>query len=304
MQSTAVGSGCAAPSQAKATSVDDVSLRGLGLRRPLLDELLALPAGRVGFLELAPDNWIGVGGRRREALDTLAQRFPIHAHGLSLSLGGPEPFDLIHLKRLRDFIDALGCPIYSEHLSYCSDEGQLYDLLPLPFTDEAVRHVVARIGEVQDALGRRIAIENISYYAAPFQAMAEIDFIRAVLAEADCDLLLDVNNIHVNAINHGYDALAFLRALPADRIAGIHVAGHYVEAPDLIIDTHGAAVVDPVWALLEAAYAHGGVKPTLLERDFNFPPMAELLAEIDHIAAIQRGHRPARPQDSAHARSA
>lgn len=304
MRSTAVGIGCATVSRTKATAVDDVSLCGLGLRRPLLDALLALPAGRVGFLELAPDNWIGVGGRRREALDTLAQRFPIHAHGLSLSLGGPEPFDSTYLERLRAFLDAFGCPIYSEHLSYCSDEGQLYDLLPLPFTEEAVRHVVARIGEVQDALGRRIAIENISYYAAPFQAMAEIDFIRAVLAEADCDLLLDVNNIHVNGINHGYDALAFLRALPADRIAGIHVAGHYVEAPDLIIDTHGAAVVDPVWALLEAAYAHCGVKPTLLERDFNFPPMAELLAEIDHIAAIQRRHRAGCPRGGVHARCA
>ncbi|MFY8136380.1 MAG: DUF692 domain-containing protein [Aquimonas sp.] len=268
-----------------------LSLCGLGLRRPLLDELLALPAGRVGFLEIAPDNWIGVGGKRREALDALRERFPIFAHGLSLSLGGPEPFDTNYLARLRAFLDALGCPLYSEHLSYCSDEGQLYDLLPMPFTEEAVRHVAARIGEVQDALGRRIAIENISYYAAPYQAMTEIDFLRAVLNEADCDLLLDVNNIHVNSINHGYDALAFLRALPAERVASLHVAGHYVEAPDLIIDTHGAAVIDPVWALLDAAYAHCGLKPTLLERDFNFPPMGELLGEVDRIAAIQHAHR-------------
>jgi len=284
--------------------MDALSLCGLGLRRPLLDELLALPPGRVGFLELAPDNWIGVGGKRREALDTLAERFPIYAHGLSLSLGGPEPFDPLHLKRLRGFLDALAIPVYSEHLSYCSDEGQLYDLLPLPFTEEAVRHVAARIGEVQDALGRRIAVENISYYAAPFKAMAEIDFIRAVLIEADCDLLLDVNNIHVNSINHGYVALDFLRALPAERVASIHVAGHYVEAPDLIIDTHGAAVIDPVWALLDAAYAHCGLKPTLLERDFNFPPMAELLGEVDRIAAIQQRHRIQSTADAAHARCA
>ncbi len=272
----------------------DLSRCGLGLRRPMLDELLAMPTGRVGFLELAPDNWIGVGGRRRTALETLAERFPIYAHGLSLSLGGPEPFDPGYLARLRSFLDTLGCPIYSEHLSYCSDEGQLYDLLPLPFTDEAVRHVARRIGEVQDALGRRIAIENVSYYAAPHPAMSEIDFVRAVLAEADCGLLLDVNNIHVNSINHGYDPLDFLHALPAERVVAMHVAGHYVEAADLIIDTHGAAVIDPVWRLLDAAYAHCGVHPTLLERDFNFPPLAELLAEVDRIAAIQARH-PARP---------
>jgi uncharacterized protein (UPF0276 family) len=284
--------------------MDALSLCGLGLRRPLLEELLALPAGRVGFLELAPDNWIGVGGKRREALDALASRFPIYAHGLSLSLGGPAPFDPAHLRRLRDFLDGLGCPLYSEHLSYCSDEGQLYDLLPLPFTEEAVRHVAARIGEVQDALGRRIAVENISYYAAPFQAMAEIEFIRAVLDEADCDLLLDVNNIHVNSINDGYDALDFLRALPAARVAGIHVAGHYVEAPDLIIDTHGANVIDPVWALLDAAYAHCGLQPTLLERDFNFPPMAELLAEVERIATIQNAHRLRLGAEHRHARCA
>lgn len=282
----------------------DLALCGLGLRRPLLDDLLALPVGRIGFLELAPDNWIGVGGRRREALEVLAQRFPVHAHGLSLSLGGPEPFDPAHLKRLRVFLDDLRVSFYSEHLSYCTDEGQLYDLLPLPFTDEAVRHVAARVGEVQDALGRRIAIENISYYAAPFQAMAEIDFLCAVLAEADCDLLLDVNNIYVNSINHGYDASRFLHALPAERVSSVHVAGHYVEAPDLIIDTHGAAVVDPVWALLEAAYAHCGLKPTLLERDFNFPPMTELLAELDYIATLQRKCRDTAAREPAHARCA
>ncbi len=283
----------------------DRSLCGLGLRRPLLDELLAAPSGAIGFLELAPDNWIGVGGRRAEALDRLRERYPIYCHGLSLSLGGPEPFDPVYLKRLRGFLDDLKAPLYSEHLSYCSDEGQLYDLLPLPFTEEAVKHVVARIGEVQDALGRRMAVENISYYAAPFQAMAEIDFINAVLAEADCDLLLDVNNIHVNSINHGYDPHAFLRALPAQRVAGIHVAGHYVEAADLRIDSHGAAVIEPVWQLLAEAYAHVGLKPTLLERDFNFPPLAELLAELDVIAGLQQNVRDqAAAGEPAHARCA
>ena len=273
---------------ASADAARDRRLCGLGLRRPLMDDLLALPPGRIGFLELAPDNWIGVGGRRRDLLDALRERHPIYCHGLSLSLGGPEPFDRAHLARLKRFLDGLPTPLYSEHLSYCSDEGQLYDLLPLPFTEEAVRHVSARIGEVQDALGRRIAVENISYYAAPFQAMAEIDFLRAVLREADCGLHLDINNIFVNSINHGYDALGFLQALPAERVVAMHVAGHYVEAPDLLVDTHGAAVIEPVWALLAAAYAHCGLRPTLLERDFNFPPLPELLAELDRVYALQQ----------------
>lgn len=273
---------------APARTARDRSHCGLGLRRPLMEDLLALPPGRIGFLELAPDNWIGVGGRRRELLDALCERYPMYCHGLSLSLGGPEPFDRAHLVRLRTFLDGLQTPLYSEHLSYCSDEGQLYDLLPLPFTEEAVRHVSARIREVQDALGRRIAVENISYYAAPFQAMPEIDFLRAVLDDADCELLLDVNNIHVNSINHGYDALGFLQALPARRVAAIHIAGHYVEAPDLLVDTHGAAVIEPVWALLAEAYAHCGVRPTLLERDFNFPPLADLLSELDRVHALQQ----------------
>jgi uncharacterized protein (UPF0276 family) len=162
--------------------------------------------------------------------------------------------------------------------------------MPIPFTEEAVRHVSARIRQAQDVLGQRIAVENVSYYAAPSQAMSEIDFVNAVLREADCDLLLDVNNIHVNSVNHGYDAGAFLDALPGERIAYVHVAGHYVEAPDLLVDTHGAAIIDPVWQLLARAYRNFGVRPTLVERDFNFPPLAELLGEVRTIHAIQADH--------------
>ncbi|MCP1603403.1 HvfB family MNIO-type RiPP peptide maturase [Pseudomonas citronellolis] len=260
---------------------------GLGLRRALLPELLAMPAAAVDFLECAPDNWIGVGGTYGDGLAQLAERFPLACHGLSLSLGGPGPLDLELLRRTRQFLDRHRVSLFSEHLSYCSDDGQLYDLLPLPFTDEAVHHVAARIRQAQDVLGRRIAVENISYYAAPYQALSEIDFLRAVLAEADCDLLLDVNNLVVNACNHGYDAAAFLARVPAERVACIHVAGHYDEAPDLKVDTHGASVQQPVWSLLAQAYAHCGLVPTLLERDFNFPPLAELLTEVDYIRALQ-----------------
>ena len=259
---------------------------GLGLRRFLLGSLQAAPAGTFDFLEAAPENWIGVGGSLGDAFAKLASRHPLVCHGLSLSLGGPAELDETFLQRLRRFLDAHDVAIYSEHLSACGDSrGQLYDLLPLPFTDEAVVHVAARIRRAQDVLGRRIAVENISYYAAPFQAMDEIDFVNAVLAEADCDLLLDVNNIVVNATNHGYDAHGFLHALPSARIRYIHVAGHRDEAPDLKIDTHGAAVSDPVWVLLAEAYRVHGRRPTLLERDFNFPPFAEL---VDELGTVRR----------------
>ena len=268
---------------------DALPLRGagLGLRRALLDELIEAPVGAFDFLECAPDNWIGVGGVLGEKLQALSSRHPLSCHGLSLSLGGPDPLDRQFLHKTREFLDRHAIALYSEHLSYCSAEGHLYDLLPIPFTDEAVHHVAARIRQVQDVLGRRIAIENVSYYAAPYQALGEIEFIDAVLREADCDLLLDVNNVFVNAINHGYDPRAFIAAMPGARIAGLHIAGHYDEADDLKVDTHGAAVKDSVWDLLAFAYATHGVRPTLLERDFNFPPLPMLLAEVQCIRDLQ-----------------
>jgi uncharacterized protein (UPF0276 family) len=258
---------------------------------PLRDHFAAATADdAIDFLEIAPENWIGVGGRLGRELRALTERHAFVCHGLSLSLGGPAPLDETLLARIRRLLDTHGIALYSEHLSYCSDDGHLYDLMPIPFTEEAVHWVSARIRRVQAFLGQRIAVENVSYYAAPSPAMAEIDFINAVLAEADCDLLLDVNNIHVNSVNHGYDAQAFLDALPGERVAYIHVAGHCVEAPDLLVDTHGAAVIDPVWDLLARAYRNFGVRPTLLERDFNFPPLADLLAEVRAIRSIQAEH--------------
>lgn len=260
---------------------------GLGLRRAFLDALLAEPDPAVDFVEVAPENWIGVGGVFGRKLRAAAERWPLVCHGLSLSIGATDPLDVPFLHRLKAFLDTHEAVLYTEHLSYSSDGGHLYDLLPIPFTAESVRHVAARVGQVQDVLERRIALENVSYYAAPGRDMAEIDFIAAVLDEADCDLHLDLNNLHVNAVNHGYDARDFLRRLPAERVVYGHVAGHYVEPDQLLVDTHGAAVVDPVWRLLDEAYAAFGVFPTLLERDFRFPPLAELLDEVGHIAALQ-----------------
>lgn len=261
---------------------------GIGLRRPFLDELLHGPAETApDFIELAPENWMGLGGRYAEALAAIAKRFPVVCHGLNLSLGGLDPLDKDYLNDLKAFIRQTGAVCYSDHLSYSSHHGHLYDLLPLAFTPESARHVAGRILQVQDSLGQRIAIENISYYAATCDEMTEADFIREVLRLADCDLLLDVNNVAVNAFNHGYDPLAFMRAMPTGRIRYLHVAGHKEEA-GLRMDTHGAPVSDEVWALLAAVYAFHGDKPTLLERDFNLPPLSDLLQEVRRVRDIRR----------------
>ncbi len=260
---------------------------GIGLRRSLLDEFLAQDQIPVDFMEVAPENWIGLGGRFGKQFSTLAERYPFTLHGLSLSIGGPEELDISFIRQVKQFMRDYNIRCYSEHLSYCSDDGHLYDLMPIPFTDEAVHYVAGRIRQVQDIIEQQLVIENVSYYAAPGKEMTEIDFINAVLEEADCKLLLDVNNIYVNSVNHRYDASEFLHALPGDRISYVHVAGHYNEADDLIVDTHGADVIDPVWSLLQEAYDMFGVLPTLLERDFNIPPYDELMKEVRQISEYQ-----------------
>ncbi len=260
---------------------------GLGLRRAMLGSLVDQPAKQVSFWEVAPENWIGVGGKYGKQFRELSEQFQFICHGLSLSIGGPAPLDEAFLQRLKHFIKEHQIRCYSEHLSYCSDDGHLYDLLPIPFTEDAVHYVAGRIKRVQDILEQRIVMENVSYYAAPGKEMEEIVFLNAVLEEADCNLLLDVNNIYVNSVNHHYDAEAFLKKLPAERISYIHIAGHHNEAEDLIVDTHGADVIDPVWELLDKAYQYFGVIPTLLERDFNIPPFVELLTEVDTIHTVQ-----------------
>ena len=220
------------------------ALAGLGLRRGLMSAFKQLSPDDIDFIEVAPENWIGIGGRYGRSFREIAERYPVYLHGLSLNIGGFSPLDTSLLKDIKQFMADFDCPLYSEHLTYCGDEGQLYDLLPIPFTEEAVHHVADRVKQVQDVLGRRILLENASYYAAPAQEMSESEFINAVLTEADCELLLDVN-------------------------------------------THGSDVIDPVWDLLDAAYERCGPLPTLLERDFNFPPMAELVLEVERIKRAQ-----------------
>ena len=259
---------------------------GLGLRRDFAGQVLQQPQPSIDFFEVAPENWLPYGGAYQKKFRALTEQFPMICHGLSLSLGSPDPLDLDFLCQLKQFFTEHQIRLYSEHLSYCSLDGHLYDLLPIPFTEEAATYVAGRIRQVQDVLEQRIAIENVSYYAAPGQQLSELEFTNAVLELADCDLLLDVNNIYVNSVNHRYDALQFLQGLPSQRIRYGHVAGHYQQHEHLLIDTHGAAVADPVWELLAEAYRIHGVFPTLLERDFNIPSLDELQLELQKIRQI------------------
>tara|TARA_B110000259_G_C13897378_1_gene355417 strand:- start:6 stop:848 length:843 start_codon:yes stop_codon:yes gene_type:complete len=263
---------------------------GLGLRRALLGPLSSVTTDDIQFMEVAPENWINVGGRYGKAFREYTERFPFVIHGLSLSIGSPAPLDWDLLGQVKAFMAEHSILSYTEHLSYCSDSGHLYDLLPIPFTPEAVDYVADRISQIQDFLGQRIAMENVSYYAAPQQEMSELEFTNAVLEKADCNLLLDINNIYVNSINHSYDPQKFLAALPGHRVVYGHIAGHYDEAEDLRVDTHGADVIGPVWDLLDLAYKQFGVFPTLLERDFNIPPIDELLLEVGRINTIQQAN--------------
>lgn len=259
---------------------------GLGLRRAFLNEILQLSEPEIDFFEVAPENWITIGGKLGKQFRAMTEKHQFVCHGLSLSIGSCDPLDETFVLQIKNFMQTHGIEHYSEHLSYCSHNGHLYDLMPIPFTPEAVKHVVTRIKRVQDILERKIAIENVSYYAVIGQEMNEIDFFNSVVEEANCDILLDVNNIYVNSINHGYDAIEFLNAMPVERITYAHIAGHFKEADDFLVDTHGAPVIEQVWELLRYAYARFGVFPTLLERDFNLPSLYELVAEVKQIKSL------------------
>jgi len=288
------------------STLADIKGTGLGLKRELIPQIQALYQNplieNINFLEIAPENWIGAGGKAAVELAWFVERFPMVCHGLCLSLGGPDPLNVEFLKQVKQFLSTNKIPLYTEHLSFCSDiqhgkAGYLYDLLPIPFTEEAVHYVAKRIRQTQDILGQRIAVENASFYvAAPISSMDELTFIKAVLDEADCDLHLDINNIYVNSVNFGFDAHAFLCGIPGERIVYSHVAGHLQVKPDLLVDTHGENIICPVWALLDKAYQLFGAFPTLLERDLNIPTLPELIPEIDKIAAHQARHSLQQPK--------
>lgn len=269
----------------------DLHGAGLGFRRDHLVALEHQVPDCIDFFEIAPENWIVTDPTSTKRLRAFTERFPFVCHGLSLSLGGLTPLNTELLGSIKQLMHTHNMPLYTEHLSGCSDHGQLYDLLPIPFTEDAIRHTAARIRQAQDVLGQQIGIENASFYLpAPISEMDEATFINTVLEEADCLLHLDVNNVYVNSVNHAYDPYAFMRQLPRERVVYIHMAGHYQQEENLLIDTHGAPVIDPVWELLDFTYAQFGVFPTLLERDYNIPPLDELVPEVQQIASLQRKH--------------
>lgn len=273
------------------SNYSELAPTGLGLRREHVTDLLTLADSDVaalGFVEFAPENWLPFGGVLQQRLEAIAERFPLVCHGLSLNIGGVDPINSQFLRDLTQFFQRYPVAIYSEHLSYTAAGGQLYDLLPLPFRQDAVAHVVSRIQQVQDALQRPLVLENISFYCPVAPEMTELEFLLDVLKQSGCGLLLDVNNVYVNSINHGYDAKAFIDALPTAQIRYGHIAGHYQQAPDLLIDTHGSDVCDEVWQLLKYTYQRHGVFPTLLERDFNLPPLPELLLELKQLQQLQQ----------------
>jgi uncharacterized protein len=277
--------------------LSDIHGAGLGLKRELIPQIKAQlnspDIANILFLEIAPENWIGAGGKSAHDLAWFAEHYPLTCHGLCLSLGGLDPLNTQFLSQVKKFLAEYQIPLYTEHLSYCSDviqgqSGYLYDLLPIPFTEEAVHHVAARIRQTQDILGQRIAVENASFYAAaPISSMDEITFINAVLTEADCLLHLDINNVYVNSVNFGFNAKDFLKKIPKQRVVYGHIAGHLQVETNLLVDTHGEDVIDPVWELLDFAYAHLGLFPTLLERDSNIPTLQTLMIEINKIARLQ-----------------
>ena len=266
---------------------------GLGFRRELLSELDAWQGRPINFFEIAPENWATNGGRYAKDLRRFTERHAFVCHGLSLSIGSTDALDVALVKGIKQFMQEHRIGLYTEHLSWCSHAGHLYDLLPIPCTQEAVSWVSSRVRQVQDILGMQIGLENASYYLSPPGAeMKEQEFIAEIIRESDCLLHLDVNNVYVNSQNFCYDAKKYLDELPLDKVCYIHVAGHYVESDGFLVDTHGAEVIDPVWSLLDYAYQSicelAITVPTCLERDFNFPPLSELMAEVDIIRAKQQ----------------
>jgi len=272
---------------------------GLGLRFEILDEVLERlerPEGlgalsSVRFFEVAPENYMRRGGFVPAALARIAEVFPVLTHGLSLSVGGLPPLDGAYLRELRAFVRKCGAPFHSDHLCASSLEGgYVHDLLPLPLTLEAANHVAARLCEVTDRIGVPMLVENVTRYVLPGRAeMSEAAFVGEVLERSGAGLLLDVNNAYVNALNEGTDALDFLRALPLDRVRAIHLAGHeFREEHQLVIDTHGADVIDPVLSLLTWTVARTGPLPVVLERDNAIPDLDDLLVEVARIEAAYR----------------
>ncbi|MHB8535226.1 MAG: MNIO family bufferin maturase [Sulfuricaulis sp.] len=264
---------------------------GLGLR-PAHYEAILNDSPAVDWFEIISENYLVPGGKPLHYLDRIRARFPLAMHGVSLSIGSNDPLNMEYLRQLKALAGRVEPAWISDHLCWTGVGGiNAHDLLPLPYTEEAIRHVVARVDQVQDYLGRRILIENVSSYISyPESEMSEWDFLREITERADCLILLDVNNIYVSGFNHEFDARAYIDAVPAERVQQIHIAGHRNHG-DYIVDTHDEPVIDPVWDLYAHAMRRFGRVSTMIERDDNIPPLPELLAELGHARQIAAGAR-------------
>jgi len=259
---------------------------GLGLR-PVHYEDLLHTRPRVDWLEVLSENYLVQGGKPLYYLDRLRRDYPMVMHGVSLSIGSTDPLNRDYLAQLKNLAERIEPLWISDHLCWTGVAGRnLHDLMPLPYTEEAVSHVAARVACVQDFLGRRILLENVSSYVS-YRAsdMTEWEFLAEIARRADCLILLDVNNIYVSSHNHGFDPVAYIEGVPAERVQQIHLAGHE-NCGDFIIDTHDAAIVDPVWDLYGEAIRRFGPVPTMIERDDRIPPLAELVAELEQARRV------------------
>jgi len=259
---------------------------GLGLRTAHYEEILN-GEPHVDWFELLSENYMVAGGKPLHYLDRICERYPVVMHGVSLSIGSTDPLDRDYLAKLKALAERVQPHWSSDHLCWTGVAGKnTHDLLPIPYTEEALAHIVARVSEIQDFLGRRILLENVSSYVSFKDAeLTEWEFIAEIARRADCLLLLDINNIYVSAFNHRFDAQAYLAGIPAERVQQIHLAGHS-NCGDYIIDTHDADVIDPVWDLYAKAIARIGPVTTMIERDDNIPPLAELVAELDQARQV------------------
>lgn len=263
---------------------------GIGYRKEFSKEFLSSEILKPDFVEVAPENWIGIGGYWKQELKKVLDKYPLYCHGLSLSVGSPEGIDITFVKQVKQFLNETQAELYSEHLTFSKiDNAHLYDLLPIPFTQDAVDRVVQNILQVQDILGKRLILENGSYYTVLDAEMTEAEFINEIVKRADCELLLDVNNVYVNSFNHNYDAKDFISKMPLEKVKYIHMAGHYQVNEKLIIDTHGSEIINPVYDLFDFTIQQLQHDiPVLLERDFNIPELSELQNEIYHLQQIKQ----------------
>lgn len=262
---------------------------GIGYRKEFSKTFLNTDVLQPDFVEVAPENWLGVGGYWKKELKQVLEKYPLYCHGLSLSVGSPEGIDIGFVKQVKQFLEDTQAVLYSEHLTFSKvDNAHLYDLLPIPFTQGAIERVSENILQVQDILKRPLILENGSYYTVLEAEMSEADFINEIVNRTGCELLLDVNNVYVNAFNFKYDAEKFIQSMPLDKVKYIHMAGHYKVNDHLIIDTHGEDIIDPVYNLLAWAIEKIGKDiPVLLERDFNIPDLENLQYEIDILKLLK-----------------